>query len=265
MLRRAFFTTLLFSAATAAAFAVDLPSEGRSMPQAMVESDKAVLVERFVGDADGAYRIIAAAWMAPASAPSSLKSSALDNERAKPVQIGFPREIPVALRALPLAALPWKTLTDGSRTLQVQVLAADAAGLRIGYRVDGPAAGLELRFSGSARDQVFRSDALASADVLWSPVLEGSAGTVELRILSGFDPAQFKIFLEQLSHLVRVGADLNKDVRDIGAAGSCNIDIACVGNPSPALLNIAKATAKMVFTDGEIGRASCRERVSVLV
>lgn len=249
MLRRVFFTTLLFSTAAAAAFAVDLPSEGRSMPQAMVESDKAVVIERFVGNADGAYRIIAAPWTTPAPSPSSLKSSALESERAKPVQIGFQREIPVVLRALPLAALPWKTLTDGSRTLQVQVVAADAAGLRIGYRIDGPATGLELRFSGSARDQVFRSDTLSGAEVLWSPVLEGSTGTVELRILSGFDPAQFKIVLEQLSHLVRVGTDLNKDVRDIGDAGSCNIDIACVSNPSTALLNIAKATAKMVFTD----------------
>ena len=252
MLRRTLLTFLLFSAATTVAFATAIPSEGRSMPQAVVESDKAVVVERFVGDSDRAYRIDAAPW----STPASLKSLAVDNEQAKPVQIGYPRAIPAALQTLPMATLPWKTLADGSRALQVQVVATEAAGMRIAYRVYGPAAGLELRFSGSARDQVFRSDAVPSTEAAWSPVLEGNTGTVELRVLAGFDPMQFKIVLEQLSHLVKVGADLNKDIRDIGTAGSCNIDIACVSNPSPALLNIAKATAKMVFTDGS-GTYAC--------
>ena len=250
MLRRILFTGLLLSTITTVAFAVTIPSEGRSMPQAMVESDKAAVTERFVGDADGAYRIDAAEWTPAAVAVSSQKSMPVDSERLKPAQIGYPREIPAALRVLPMAALPWKTLSDGSRTLQVQVVAADAAGIRIAYRLEGPATGLELRFSGSGRDQVFRADALPGAELVWSPVLEGNTGTIEMHVMSGFDPAQFKIVLEQLSHLLRVGADLNKDVRDIGTAGSCNIDIACVSNPSTALLNIAKATAKMIFTDG---------------
>ena len=249
MLRRIIFTTLLLGAATSAAFAVDIPSSGRSMPQAMVESSKAAIVERFFGDALGAYRIEAAPWNPVLSAPASTKSLAIDNDRAKPMQIGFPREIPAAMRALPLTALPWTTHGDGSRTLQVQVIATDAAGLRIAYRVDGPAAGLEMRFAGSGRDQVFRSDGVTGAEVVWSPVLEGNAGTVELRVLPGFDTAQFNVAFEQLSHLVKVGADLNKDVRDIDRSGSCNIDIACVSNPSTSLLNIARATAKMVFTD----------------
>jgi len=252
MLRRILLTTLLFGAVITPALAVTLPSEGRSMPQAVVESDKAVVIERFVSDSDGAYRIDAAAW----SAPTSRKSLAADSERAKPVQIGYPRSIPAALQMLPMAALPWKALADGSRALQVHVVAADAAGIRIAYRVDGPAAGLELRFAGNARDQVFRSDAAPGAEAVWSPVLEGNTGTVELRVLAGFEPAQFNIVFEQLSHLVKVGADLNKDIRDIGTAESCNVDIACVSNPSTALLNIAKATAKMVFTDGS-GTYSC--------
>ncbi|MEO7255894.1 MAG: hypothetical protein ABIZ64_16845, partial [Casimicrobium sp.] len=243
MLRPILLSTLLLCAATMPALAAAVPSEGRSMPQAVVESVKAVAVERFMGDSDGAYRIDAASW----SMPTIQKTMAIDNERAKPVQIGYPRAIPAALQTLPMAILPWKTLADGSRTLQVQVVAAGAAGLRIAYRIDGPASGLELRFSGNARDQVFRSDAVPGAEIAWSPVLEGNTGTVELRILAGFEPTQFRIYLEQLSHLVKVGADLNKDIRDIGTAGSCNVDIACVSNPSAALLNIAKATAKMIF------------------
>ncbi len=252
MLRLILLSTLLFCAATTPALAAAVPSEGRSMPQAVVESVKAVAVERFMGDSDGAYRIDAASW----SMPTIQKTMAIDNERAKPVQIGYPRAIPAALQTLPMAILPWKTLADGSRALQVQVVATGAAGLRIAYRIDGPASGLELRFSGNARDQVFRSDAVPGAEVVWSPVLEGNTGTVELHILAGFEPTQFRIYLEQLSHLVKAGADLNKDIRDIGTAGSCNVDIACVSNPSPALRNIAKATAKMIFTDGS-GTYAC--------
>ena len=250
MLRRIFFTTLLlFGNVASSAFAVDIASEERSMPQAIVESNKAAVVERFLGNPDGAYHIEASAWTRP-DAASSQKSLSVDGERAKPAQVGYPRDIPASLRALPLAALPWQTLGDGSRTLQVQVAATDAAGMRIAYHVDGPANGLELRFSGSGRDQVFRFAAVPSAEIVWSPVLEGSTGSVELHLLAGFYPSQFTVTFDQLSHLVRVGADLNKDIRDIGRSGSCNIDIACVSSPTAALLSIAKATAKMIFTDG---------------
>ena len=57
MLRRIIFTTLILGAAATAALATTIPSEGRSLPEAVVESDKAVVIERFVSDADGAYRI----------------------------------------------------------------------------------------------------------------------------------------------------------------------------------------------------------------
>ena len=250
MLRRIFFTTLALTMASSAVFAMDGTSAPRSMPPAVVESSKAAVIEQFLGNAEAGYRIEASAWAPPAASVGTQKSlvPSRDAERAKPVQIGYPREIPASLRELPLTAMLWQTLSDGSRSVQVQVLAAEAAGIRIGYRVDGPANGLDLRFAGSERDQVFRSTAVASDEMTWSPVLEGSAGTVELHVRAGFDPSQFKVTFAQLSHMVKVGADLNKDIRDIGRSGSCNVDLACVS--TPALLNVARATAKMVFTDG---------------
>ncbi len=252
MLRRILFATFALGSVTSPALAVVPSGEGRSMPQAVVESAKAATIERFVGDSAGAYRIDAAPW----NSPTLRKSLAVDNERAKPVQIGYPRDIPTASQSLPMSSLRWATLADGSRASQVQVVAPEAAGIRIAYRVDGPVAGLEMRFSGNARDQVFRADSASTSELAWSPVLEGSTGTVELRILAGFEPAQFRIVFEQLSHLVTAGADLNKDIRDIGTSGSCNVDIACVSNPTTALLNAARATAKMVFTDGS-GTYAC--------
>jgi len=129
------------------------------------------------------------------------------------------------------------------------VLAANAAAFRISYRVDGPIAGLQMRFSGVGRDEVYAA-AFTSAESAWSPVLEGDTGTLELRLLPGFEPAQFQMALDQLSHFVASPASMGqKDITHIGRAESCNIDIACVSNPSSALLNAASAVAKMVFTD----------------
>ena len=86
MLRRILFTTFLFGAATSAALAVVIPSEGRSMPQAMVESGKATVIEQFVGDASHAYRIEAAPWVSVVTTQASKQSMSVDGERAK--QIG---------------------------------------------------------------------------------------------------------------------------------------------------------------------------------
>lgn len=240
-----------FSVASIAisAHALAIPSFERSMPQAVVESTKAAVIERFIGGAEAAYRIDLAPWTGPEAA-SVAKSVSLESRQLKPTQIGFPREIPVELRVLPLAALEWTTQSDGSRTTRVQVVTTDAAGLRIAYRNQGPANGLEMRFTGSGRDQVFRADASSSAEIAWSPVLEGNTATVELRMMLNADPRQFNVTLEGLSHLVAAGTDLRKDARDITAAGSCNTDVACVINPGSSLLSIAKATAKMVVTDG---------------
>ena len=227
--------------------------ELRSMPPSIVQGDKSLMAEHFFGSGEVAHRVIASAWTAPA-AGTSKKTTAESADRSKALQIGYPREIPANLRGLPLTTLPWQPLADGSRTARVEVLAVDAAAFRIGYRVDGPAAGLQMRFSGIGRDEVY-SVAVTGSDRTWSPVLEGDTATLELRLLSGFEAAQFQVTLDQLSHLVTSPASLGqKDVAAIGKAGACNIDIACVSNPSAALLNSAKAVAKAVYTDSADGR-----------
>ncbi len=237
--------TALSSFPVNAAAAVEI----RSMPPADVQNDKAIPAERFLGSNEVAHRVTAAPWNA--STAELNKAAVSGDDRAKPQQIGYPRDIPATLRSLPLGLLPWQTLADGSRVIRVEVLAADAAAFRVAYRLEGPAAGLQVRFAGSGRDEVYTSASLPGAEVTWSPVLEGDTATVELRLLPGFDAAQFRVALEQLSHLIISPANANrKDVRQIDNSGSCNIDVACVSNPTAALLNAAKATAKMVFTSG---------------
>ncbi len=222
--------------------------ELRSMAPGVVQGQKSLPVEHFFGSNTVAHRVTASPWNA-AVVEAAKKATDKHTERSKALQIGYPRDIPANERSLPLTALPWQSLTDGSHVARIEVLAADAFAVRIGYHVDGPAAGLQVRFSGVGRGDVYAAT-VTDTDPAWSPVLEGDTATVELRLLPGFDAAQFRVSLDQLSHIVVPPGSLGqKDVRQIGAAGSCNIDIACVSNPSTALLDAAKAVAKMVFTD----------------
>ena len=251
MLRRLYFIGALAALAATAplcANAAVADDELRKMPPGVVHASKTMVSERFYGSAEIAHRIVASPWTAPAVG-SSKKIDGESADRIKPFQIGFPRDIAADGRNLSLATLPWQRLTDGSRVARIEVLATDAAAFRIAYRVDGPAAGLQMRFAGVGRDEVYAA-IVTSADRAWSPVLEGDTGTLELRLLSGFEPAQFQMTLDQLSHFVASPASAGqKDVRHIGNSGTCNIDIACVSNPSAALRNAASAVAKMVYTD----------------
>lgn len=248
MFQRMMLTAALALGSAAIAFAA-IPDAGRSAPQAVVQSNKAAPVERFAGTAGVAYRVDAAAWDRDAVTRQKSAQRETETDKRKPLQVGFPREIPAAMQALPLSSLDWQTLPDGSKAVRISVVATDAAGLRVGYRVSGPAQGLAVRFAGNGRDEIYLAESIGK-ELQWSPVLEGETATMELHLMRGFDASQFVVQLETLSHLIYVGADLGrKDIRDIGDSGSCNIDIACVSNPSQALLDAAKATAKMIFTD----------------
>ena len=235
------------SAALAGGFVLD---SVRSMPPVEVTAEKAIAAERFVSSAGTAYRVDALPF--DAQQLTSAKSAAVDAERAKPVQVGFPRGIAESAQTVPLGSLSWASTADGGKAAKVTVLATGAAGMRIGYRVSGPADGVAIRFAGSDRDEVYLAGATADSGLSWSPVLEGSQGTIEVHVKRGFDVSQFGLQLETLSHLTVAARDFGQKTKvlQIGDSDSCNIDVACVSNPSAALLNIAKATAKMVFNEG---------------
>lgn len=227
------------------------PEGPRSMAGAVVEATKTVPAERFLSATSVTYRIDADPWNGVL--PQDLSKSGAEG-RAKRAQIGFGRNVPSAAQVVPLDALDWQMLADRSKAARIQISASEAVGLRVAYQVTGPADGYEIRFAGSGRDEVYLENArLANgAETIWSPVLEGSVATLEIRLLPGFEPAQFSLAIPRLSHLTAVGAAIPK-VLNIGTSGSCNVDLACVSNPSTALLNIAKATAKMSFTDPATG------------
>jgi lysyl endopeptidase len=227
--------------------ATTIAEQNRSAPQMVFESSqKSARVEQFVS-AGAAARTIDIGPLKQADLKKSQMTTSSDKRR--PLKIGFAREIPVEMRSVPLSVVPWQSQADGSRTFKVELYASEAQGIRIGYRFEGPAGGAEIRFAGNGREQVFKSEVSANSEIIWSPTMEGDRGTIELRVLNGFDPGAFRLVFEQLVHLTKVGKAL-KNAAQIGDAGDCNVDIACVSNPSNALLDIAKATAKMVFVDG---------------
>ncbi len=230
---------------TSAAAAAEVGRMGPSV----VQGDKSRVTEHFFGASQDIHRVTASPWTAPA-AGADKKAASEGGDQSKLLQVGYPRDIPANARSLPLTTLVWQPLADGSQVARVEILAPDAAAFRIGYRVDGPAVGVQVRFAGSGRDEVYAAPVTA-AESAWSPVLEGDMATLELRLLPGFDVARFAVTLDQLSHFIAAPASMGqKDIRHIGKAGACNIDVACVTNPSSALLDAAKAVAKMVFTDG---------------
>jgi hypothetical protein len=174
--------------------------------------------------------------------------------------VGFPRSVPAALRAQPLASLTWIKLADGARAARIDVVSPGAAAMRVALEMQEAAPGMTLRFTGNGE----RAEALGpvtAADVAtdtarfglsWSPVLDGDAATIEIRIEAGVAIPDASLAIVQVSHQIVAPAALRtldpRTAEDIGLAASCEIDVACVTPQSPAFANAAKATVEIEFT-----------------
>ena len=174
--------------------------------------------------------------------------------RKAPRRVGFPRLLPEAQRAVDLLNASWQRLGDGGRALRIEIRSPGAAALRFAITLS-TVPGAALRFRGSSRpQQVFgpvAADRVTASKPYWSPVLEGDTGILEIYLPPKTEPADVHLELSQISHLTVAGTGLaakSQPVDDIGLAQSCEVDIACV-QPSAALLNQAKAVAKLVFTE----------------
>jgi lysyl endopeptidase len=186
------------------------------------------------------------------SAPASLGTAALTVKRHARA-IGFARAIPGGERSL-ATAMPWQPLPDGGKAARVVVNSPGAAAIRIGVTMTTTAADVALRFAGSGEPQrifgPFSAKAVTASRVYWSPVLKGDSATVEIYLPPGVAPSDVEFTLPSVSHLVLSGAGLLKSqpVDDIGTSGPCEVDVACIA--TPAVLQQARAVAKLVFTEG---------------
>jgi len=244
------FVSLCLLGASSAVFANGFVLDSaKSMPPAEVTTAKLTVAERFVSSSDAAYLIEALPF--DMQALSSVKSAAINAERAKPIQIGFPRGIAKSNQEIPLTSLPWEITDDGGKAARIAVVASNAAGLRIGYRITGPADGVAIRFAGSGRDEVYLAAMLTDSSINWSPVLDGSEATIEIHLKHGFDPSQFAVHVVTLSHLDRPVTEwTRKDTAKIGQSGACNADFSCYNWASDIVARAGKSVAMMTFTEG---------------
>ncbi|MFN3630545.1 MAG: trypsin-like serine peptidase, partial [Casimicrobiaceae bacterium] len=230
--------------------AFPLSSDIGRAPPARVEAAKvAAAPTRFALSGEPALRFDAEPL---ASAQERLKRATAtvgeNTDRRKIARIGYPRELALGSVRINGRLVPWQVQADGRRLVGASFDATLAAGMRIHYAVHG--APMTLRFAGSGRDEVYEVTP-PLGEPQWSPVLEGDRARVELELAPGIDPARVEVEFIRLSHLEVAGASVRtKRIGDIGDSGSCNIDIACVSNPSFALLEAARSVAKMIFSDG---------------
>ena len=201
------------------------------------------------------YRLLALDAVTANEGAALAKAAAITDKRL-PLQIGYQRIVPSRMAQVDLASLDWQGLADGSRVAHILLDSPAAAAIRAELVLSGSADGLSFRFGSDAPGApVFGpySWTELEAAARWSPVLEGSSVFLELELAAGASTAGKTLGVPQISHLILAGADLGPDrlkrASDIGRAGSCNIDIACLSNPSPDLLLTAASVAQIVYTD----------------
>lgn len=173
----------------------------------------------------------------------------------KRFMIGVNREAQPVEGALPEAADVQWTAVEGGVAARFSVTSPDALGLRLGIDLRGVPLEAEMVFFGSGSAELFGPVRVGSiADrisVYWSPPTEGDTQTVEVFVPQGRNAKSAGIRVAQVSHLFTTAAsNFRKRAADIGDSGSCNVDIACVQNPSQNFLNTRQSVAKMLFTVG---------------
>jgi lysyl endopeptidase len=236
----------------AALFASTSFAQPRSAPGAIYAPQKGEIAVGLMLPADAPARAIR--LMTPVrDEPNAMTKAAVavGVGKNRPLRVGFVRKLAESDRHVALASLPWQSLPDGSLIARLTVTSDTAAGVRVQLVLDGVADGVEARFQGtSGNGQVFAAGArdLKRAEGYWSPVLEGETAIIELRLPSGSDTAG-DLIISGVGHMLVAGAAL-KRVEDIGHAGACEQDVACVLNPSTALLNAARSVAQTVAVDG---------------
>ena len=258
-----------------AATRVEAASEIRSVPPAEYRGNGVVhKASQLLSTRAPAHRIELKAPNAAEAA--SMKSynaatAAGPDSKGHPLAIGFGRELPAAARTIPLSELTWIAAPDGGRTARIEIVSAGAAALRVALVAPAAHPDLSVRFAGSAANATVFGDYPVNAiayeslrsGVFWSPVLAGDTATIEFHAAADAPIADVTFYIPRISHQLVTGADLLSPssivmkATGIGAAGACEVDIACVTPASPPMLNLAKAVAKLQFVGADARSYLC--------
>jgi len=194
----------------------------------------------------------------PSPAPAELASLDVDGPaktrtgvdvKARRLKVGFARQGPIGDRAIALSTLPWQALSDGGKAARIEVKSPGAKAIRLGIDAQVTAPGIELRFAGSGRRQVFGpylASEITRGQRYWSPVLEGDTATLEIYLPRGIGPGALTLSIPQISHLASARGLRQEPINEIGQAASCERDVVCVA--TPAISNAARAGAKIFFS-----------------
>ena len=208
-----------------------------------------------------------AAEAAPMTSYNAASAAGRDG-KGHPLAIGFGRELARAVRTITLSELTWVAAPDGGRIAHIEIASPGAAGLRVALVLPAAHPDLSVRFAGSAGNATVFGDYPVNAiagesmrsGLFWSPVLAGDTATIEFHAAADASIADVTVQIPRVSHQLVTGANLLSPspivmkATGIGAAGACEIDIACVTPASQAMLNLAKAVAKLQFV-GDDGRS----------
>jgi lysyl endopeptidase len=210
---------------------------------------------------DTPSRSIALGALSPAetakAAASASPGAAREGKPGAPLRIGIARSVPASAARIRLDQLAWQPAADGGTAAQLVLTSDGAAALRLGMTIADAPPGLVLRFRGSgATAETFgpvAASTMPAAYPYWSPALAGERAVVELALPAGAKAGDATLQLPMISHLVANPAS-SKAAADpyylsrIGAADSCEVDVACVTDPSPALLDAQSSVARVLFT-----------------
>jgi len=195
------------------------------------------------------------AYRATLPAVTNQEKAALraSNASSKVFKIGVGRTLPPAQQQIALEQITWTPLADGGyATLEVQSTGAQALRLAIDPRT--LPRGMTLTVYGLAAPEAiygpYTTDQLSTAgdteSVHWLPIVEGDTVRLELYADALTYASKRPLIIPMLSHLLASASSLEeKDLRDINASGTCNIDIACRVN----WLTAGSSVAKYALTD----------------
>lgn len=186
--------------------------------------------------------------------------------KGMPPKIGFPRTVEALASPGALATqASWETLANGGHVLAISITSPEAAGLRIGLRVQSLPREATLRVY--AQDQRSVVDSIGGGEVLdllarnrasgdagdagrtyWTALVAGTEATLEIELPPGIATDTVQVAVPQVSHLYLTPrqADAAASTR---RAAACNLDISC----SPYLgewIDYSKSVALMDFVDG---------------
>ncbi len=210
---------------------------------------------------DALFRSIELAALAPGetakAASAATTTGTVARKPGAALRIGIPRAVPISAARIRLADLAWQPAAGGGTAARIALTSGGALALRLGIGMTDAPAGLVLRFQGSgAPGQTFdpvAASTMPTAHPYWSPVLSGDRAVVELALPAGVAPGNATLQLPVISHLL-ANPGSSKAADDpyflllIGAAGSCQVDVACTSDASPALLKAQSSVARLVLT-----------------